>query len=910
MSEPLHALIEYFRRCYRADSYDLSLSNIAKLPANRRMYIHGEDTLGSGDLHRIPMVGDAAEKLAELTDSYRRERRLIYGAFLISGSLSNATGISRLRKICAPLIYVPVSFVKDDDLFIEADASDVRVNLPLLRNLLKPDVDASVVDQFPPLRWPMGTSQITAIGRWLERYSVVDDLQELGRWPRLLDGPELNQRIAGSALRVSAACCVVLADRSRGVRGVLHELGALVEAPTHSAPVMQLLGQSTPVSKPSVSAPESIPALLSDSQIRGMDSAAHNTLSLVSGPPGTGKSYTIAAIAIDRILQGESVLIVSKTRHAVDVVGQKLADTFGLQAGVVSAGSEGLSRGLKAHLDSLLKEGLPADLGSLSEAKSHVVSCRKRLMATERRFVKSLKLSTVSGVGGLPGWWGRFVGALSGATRNIEELWMLRESIGKDRENFEAAAKAYLNCARNHCLARLLEKQRGTLSLFNQALRSRTSKRQAERFAQLNFDAVLQAYPIWLVGLDEVSDTLPNLREMFDLVIFDEATQCDIASALPALQRAKRAVIVGDGKQLRHVSFLSRGMQAGIWCDVMSEKGGPPSRYSYREHSLLDLTSDVIERQSAITMLDEHYRSKPDLISFSNAQFYGGRLKIMQSRPGTASDSGLAFRKVDGKRKANGRNAEECEEVLAELHGHLAQYAHLPLVPSVGVLSPYRDQAEFLDTEIRKTLSARDLERMSLRVATPYGFQGEERDVMLLSMGIDAASARAGSYLNRPDMFNVAITRARKRQLVIHSIDGGDLSDSNLFARFLSHDHYSLDTREKESACAFAEEVRGALAEKEIHCWVGYTVAGHEIDLLCERDGRLIGIDLIGYPGEFRDFLRLPVYQALHRAGIPLLPLPYCQWRENQAGVVSLLAGLWLDQESCPSNSVGVPEAQ
>lgn len=859
-----------------------------------------EDSLGAGELHRIPMVGTAAEKLAELADSYQRERRLIYGSLLITGSLANTTGFSRQRKICAPLIYVPASFVRDEDLFIEADASDVRVNLPLLRNLLKTDVDASAVDLFPQVRWPLNTSQITEIGRWLEQYSVLGHLEELGRWPKLLEGKDLKQRTSDTELRISSVSCVVLADRSRGVRGVLHELLALANVERHSAPVLQLLGQNSQPTKTSVSTPESIPGLLSSAQKCALESAARNPLSLISGPPGTGKSYTIAAIAIDRILQGESVLIVSKTRHAVDVVGQKLGDPFGLQAGMVSAGREGLSLGLKAHLDALLKEGLPEQLGSLADARKRVVDCRNCLDQGERLFVRSLKLSAVQSKKGIAGWWARVVGISSGATRKIESLWDLQKRIGRDRAQFENAAREYLNCARSHSLSSLLETQRGTLSLFNQALRARTSKRQAERFAKLDFNGVIQAYPVWLVGLDEVSDTLPNIPNMFDLVIFDEATQCDIASALPALQRGKRAVIVGDGKQLRHVSFLSRKMQAGIWCDVLEEKGGPPSRYNYRDHSLLDLASDVIEKQSAITMLDEHYRSKPDLISFSNTHFYGGRLKVMQSRPGTGGEVALTFRKVSGRRSTSGRNRRECEEVIDELRSYIDRFGHLPTVPSIGVLSPYRDQVEYLDAEIRNTFSAQSLEKISLRVATPYGFQGEERDVMLVSMAIDSASSRAGAYLNRPDMFNVAITRARKRQLIVHSIDCSELGIGNLFARYLEHNHWDECERGKESACAFAADVSGFLEGQGIRCWAGHAVAGYEIDLLCEQGGHFFGIDLIGYPGAFCDYLNLPVYHVLHRAGIPLLPLPYCQWRESRTDclgrLINMLEGLFGSQ--------------
>ena len=892
MQQNPRTLLEYFRRCYRADSSDLSVSNIEKIPKNRRLFIAQEDALASGQLPRIPLVEDVAEELLEQADSYRREKRLVYSCFIVSGRVSGAGGFSGQRKLCAPLLYAPAHLYRDEDIFLEVDTSDVRVNFPLLRLLLKTDVDSSVVDQFPAPRWPLESGQITAMGRWLQKYTLLQEIEEFGRWPKLQDGAAVAGRAKERELRLTTACCLLLADRSKSVRGVLHELSRLAKGEQYSEPLNTVLGETGTAAGSAVSVPEMLPELLSEAQVKALQNAASCSLSLVSGPPGTGKSFTIAAMAIDRMLQGESVLVVSKTPQAIDVVGNKLKADYGLNAGYVHAGERGFLHSLKSHLGTLLKEGVVPPKEPARELGADLRKARRELHLAERRFSRALRAARRLGVDRLPAWLSGILGALYRPLLDTDTLWGYQDSIGALRKRFEKLAAGHLNAYRVERLARLLERERANLSRFDQALRARTSKRQAERFGETDFGIILQAYPIWLVGLDEVSRVLPMGRAMFDLVIFDEATQCDIASALPALQRARRAVVVGDGKQLRHVSFLSVKRQEALWrdCELAGEMH---PRYSYRDQSLLDLVSDAIPSQGAVTMLDEHYRSRPELIAFSNRHFYRERLKVMQARPGTSGESALELRRVDGRRTAAGRNPIERDCVLQELRRHIDRYADSPVKPSVGVLSPYRDQAEFLDTEIRKAFTSRELSDYSVRVATPYGFQGEERDLMLLSLSIDKSAIRAAAYLNRPDMFNVAVTRAKERQLVIHSIDGEDLPSDNLLRRYLSFAHCAgSEGAGEDFLCAFAREVSESLADAGVNTWVGFVIAGQEIDVVCEHDGRLIGVDLIGYPGEFADHFSVQTYHVLHRAGVHVVPLPYQNWLRDRAGCRSRLLHL------------------
>ena len=124
-----------------------------------------------------------------------------------------------------------------------------------------------------------------------------------------------------------------------------------------------------------------------------------------------------------------------------------------------------------------------------------------------------------------------------------------------------------------------------------------------------------------------LAGTAPNKPNLFDLVILDEASQSDIASFLPALYHAQRACVVGDDKQLRHISNL------GIEEDELADglRAGPPADTpSYHCHSAFDRAMAVAGR-TAFTLLDRYYRCVPEIITFCNAHFYEGKLQIERS---------------------------------------------------------------------------------------------------------------------------------------------------------------------------------------------------------------------------------------------------------------------------------------
>lgn len=339
-------------------------------------------------------------------------------------------------------------------------------------------------------------------------------------------------------------------------------------------------------------------------------------------------------------------------------------------------------------------------------------------------------------------------------------------------------------------------------------------------------------------------------------------------------------MIVGDPNQLRHVSFLAGRRQQAI-AEKHELDADQQQRFQFRQKSVLDLLSETVSSQENVFLLDEHFRSMPQIIAFSNREFYAQSLRVMTQRPETVERRCVELRLVAGGKKSHGVNHREAVSLVDEIVRRVDLERSLPraMCHSLGVLSPFRDQVDHLSSLLERRLSLDDLQRHDLLVGTAHSFQGEERDIMCLSLVVDPGSHQASfQFLNNPNVFNVSITRARSEQMVFCSVRPEDVKPGTLLRRYLDSVPRGPDQRAAPRAGgydAFLREVRTALEERGFQVWPAYPVVGLDIDLVAQRDGRTLGIDLIGYPGPLADVLDLERYRMLRRGGLWLLPLPY-----------------------------------
>jgi len=291
------------------------------------------------------------------------------------------------------------------------------------------------------------------------------------------------------------------------------------------------------------------------------------------------------------------------------------------------------------------------------------------------------------------------------------------------------------------------------------------------RFYSL-FPKILKMLPCWGVTTLSARGRLPFEPACFDLVIIDEASQCDIASALPLLLRARRAVIIGDPFQLKHVSTVAPQHDRLILAANGLAEGN--ATWAYSVNSLFDLARGLCRHEDIVNLRD-HHRSHRDIIAFSNRHFYRGGLRVATDHAllRRSRTRGPAVRWVDVKGKVlrpsrgGAVNPVEAEALLAELR-------RLVLVEgydgAIGVVTPFRAHANRI-----RMLASQDpglsgrLAALQFAVDTVHGFQGDERDVIffspVLSLGVSDGTLR---FLNgHGNLFNVAITRARSELIVV-----------------------------------------------------------------------------------------------------------------------------------------------
>ena len=329
---------------------------------------------------------------------------------------------------------------------------------------------------------------------------------------------------------------------------------------------------------------------------------------------------------------------------------------------------------------------------------------------------------------------------------------------------------------------------------------------------------LLKMRPVWLVNPDVASRMLPLEPGLFDVVIFDEASQMRVVNAVPSLYRAKRCVISGDEKQLPPTTFFGSKSdehdKSGVEdeqafaaadnaepeddAEAQSNSIDPRELASSERHikdceDLLALARGLLPQAS----LDIHYRSEfRELIAFSNAAYYGGRLNvpIAKSAAAVIRAKPIEVRRVDGPylNQTNPREADAVVDILAQL------WAQRPSPPTVGIVTFNMKQAELIAARLdAKADQDREFGKALIRERTrtdkgeDVGFfvknlenvQGDERDWIVFSttFGRDEAGVfkRVFGALNQQGgerRLNVAVTRAKQKVMLVTSMPTAEIS--------------------------------------------------------------------------------------------------------------------------------------
>jgi hypothetical protein len=704
-----------------------------------------------------------------------------------------------------------------------------------------------------------------------------------------------------------------------------------------------------------------------------MRRARHERVTAVSGPPGNGKSHTVLAVALDAISRGEHVLIATQSDHAVDVLAEMLARqagptpiTFGsasrrdriaseLGAGLGPALSaeqldhrrrsvsdmDGRVRRLERSIEAILARELHAedleDYESMLPELTSQVPGAFRLDADLEALLDLATQAAPSVIDPFGGW------------RQARAEKKLREELHADEDTpLDVLGRALLVSRARRAAAELAslggtalgsaweelaradaELALGVGSLVSDALRSERALnpwsrravaslaaalradrgRRRQMLETLDGRSLLSALPLWLGTLRDIEDLLPPYPGLFDLVILDEASQIDQLGASLALLRARRAVVVGDPHQLRHLPYVAA-------LDLSVDVGDPELAALADQLDVGNSSAfDTAAGASAVIWLDEHFRSVPHLIEFSAERFYAGAVQLMTRHPRNEQIDAITVVRVGGTRDATGVNQVELQ-MVGQILDELAERGSR----NIGVLSPFDAQASALEALVLDSLTVAEAEALDLRVGPVQAFQGSERDIVIVSLAIDGDdSSEAFRLLEDSNLFNVMVTRARKHMIVVTSLEEGSerfgwfdpstrhvVGDEPLereaAVRSLLGDYLRYAEEPPEAppsgvgASAWTDRLAEEVARLGVAVRRSYPVGEWSVDLCIGDGARALGIECSVHPAGVA--VHLARHRALVRAGWRLVDAFPSRWDANAAAAaVGLVTELRQDED-------------
>ena len=323
------------------------------------------------------------------------------------------------------------------------------------------------------------------------------------------------------------------------------------------------------------------------------------------------------------------------------------------------------------------------------------------------------------------------------------------------------------------------------------------------------------------------------------------ASQCDIASALPLMYRAKNIVILGDPFQLRHICTLTRSMDQ--YLAHRENVGNLWLQMSYREKSLYDLAEHISGMMNKpVYWLLEHYRCYRSIIGFSNDRFYQNKL-IFHDKEYDESDgiiTGIVWADVEFNNGTDKTNIDEINYIKNQLDKYLQNEVFNKF--SVGVVTPFRRQANILSEQLKE---------FNVVVGTAHRYQGDEKDIIFFSTVINPkTSDRTIRWINHTEnLVNVAVSRARRGIVIVGSAKQcvrleGILKD---LSRYVETEKLTRNTNYKDllkSQSPAERALYNALVIRGVTPILQYPSVGYLIDLALIGATTRIAIEVDGEP--------------------------------------------------------------
>ncbi|MHA0855671.1 AAA domain-containing protein [Paenibacillus sp. CMAA1364] len=360
------------------------------------------------------------------------------------------------------------------------------------------------------------------------------------------------------------------------------------------------------------------------------------------------------------------------------------------------------------------------------------------------------------------------------------------------------------------------------------------------------------AVPVWIMPISRVAENFDPRFNQFDVVIVDEASQADVM-ALTALYLGKQVVVVGDDEQVSPEAIGQKHDEVQRIIDIYLNGIPNPALYD-GQTSIFDLAKTSF---SGMTQLREHFRSVEPIIQFSNALSYKGTILPLRDSSQVQTRPFTVDYRVEGIESRTKTNPIEALTIASLILAAIEQEEYQE--KTIGVISLLgTDQAVLIDQHLQKYLPTTEYHKRKIRCGNSAQFQGDERDVIFLSM---VHSSKGEGPLRRladpgermKKRYNVAASRARDQMWLIHSLTSSvDLKDGDLRKRLI--DHFSDPTAaselfkqaEAKLESEFEKQVIVILLNEGYKVVPQWKVGAYRIDLVVEGGGKHLAIECDG----------------------------------------------------------------
>lgn len=887
---PLARLCRYYLACLEQDD----VGEVSTWARSQFGYDYvALEAMPSGDINTLLQGSEPAALLKSMQQ--QRGTSVLYLGYPICINRFFSKKGEPLYRL-EPVLLLPIQFEHPNNRGAASLASDYPlINTAVLKRYTNAD-NNTLLTELIELERELGFSSTDAEIPELDE--VAQRLYSIrGEWPwhescdggTLPEAPPINELDEAGIYNRAVLVSAERKPYTQGLENELRKLGRLAAPEYAQTALGQLVNNDIPKAAEVTTEPIPLVEILpmNTEQRRAIHRSLTESLTIITGPPGTGKSQVVTNLLVNSAWQKKKVLFASKNNKAVDVVETRI-NNLGPRPLLLRMGSNEYQRKLSDYLQELLSatagpdefqeyeetlavhQKLTTKMAAVNSALEQVVKLRNRVDALEQSVeILRTKLGNTVFQGisryshtDIKHSFAGFFNTLSAADKSrqtllIRLLWPFIRASRMQRLGTELASIANLSAEfglsapfedaeemdfldysafAEHIRERLddvvkisayfhflHELQKGeSLESLNQQHRqlldeiadnsnrlwiswlkvtpaklSQTDRQLLTQYAATvemvtnpgggvqsksiwrKFysltEKVSHLLPCWAVTSLSARGNLPFTAGYYDLVIFDEASQCDIASALPLLYRAKRAVVIGDQQQLAHISSIQENKDKLLLerFDLVENH----LQWAYSWKSLFEMARSYAGSEDIVKLRD-HHRSHANIINFSNEHFYGGDLRIATrydrlkfprtSRPGSPGVRWMDVKGLTNRPQAGGAvNRTEAEAVIGVLQRLLLEQGYQG---SIGAVSPFRAQANLIselcarDSELQRLLD--EAEFLS---DTVHRFQGDERDVMLFSPVIsEGTPGQSLGFLSRNgNLFNVAITRARAMLLVV-----------------------------------------------------------------------------------------------------------------------------------------------